>query len=147
MWLGVSPGEGLREDKLMLAASTEHQDLTHDAGDAAVQIARASDGFCHCSVRNEERRLDVCRAAATPTRAYRPSIWSSIIVDGDSCDATRDIVRVSRAQILAVQSSSSTSTERRPMPLIPPRQHSRRSTSHTRRAHRYAEKLHCRLPG
>src|SRR5689334_9748122 len=80
-----------REDKLMLAVSTKHQDLTHDAVDAPVHIARRPVVSAIVAVRNEERHIEsvVHSLLQQDVPAFDLEL---IIVDGDSCDATRDIV-------------------------------------------------------
>ena len=75
----------------MLAVSTKHQDLTHDAVDAPVHIARRPVVSAIVAVRNEERHIEsvVHSLLQQDVPAFDLEL---IIVDGDSCDATRDIV-------------------------------------------------------
>src|ERR1700760_2690327 len=82
---------GPREEKLMLAASTEPLDQMHDVINAAVQIPWRPLVCAIVAVRNEERHIESVVYSLLQQEVPDFDL-ELIIVDGDSCDATRDIV-------------------------------------------------------
>jgi succinoglycan biosynthesis protein ExoA len=75
----------------MLAASTEHPDQMHDAINAAVQNACRPLVSAIVAVRNEGRHIESVVHSLLQQEVSEFDL-EVIIVDGDSCDATRDIV-------------------------------------------------------